>query len=266
MEAYAKKRRTTKRKGRHPDKALSAAFCRTVAGAGRYCDGNGLYLQVDPSGARRWVQRLRIRGKSCALGLGSYRLVSLAEAREQALANRKLARAGGDPLAAKRRAQGMPTFEEAAASVLKQKRGAWRNPKHASDWPTSLQLYAFPSIGDTLVSEVTSADVLQILAPIWHTKAETARRVRQRISSIMKWAVAKQYRTDNPAGDALGEALGRQQAVVQHFQALPHGEVAGAVAAVRASRGVGRYEAGLRVPGADGGAVRRGPPRHLGRD
>ena len=130
----------------------------------------------------------------------------------------------------------MPTFEEAAASVLKQKRGAWRNSKHASDWPTSLQLYVFPSIGDTPVSEVTSADVLQILAPIWHTKPETARRVRQRISSVMKWAVAKQYRTDNPAGDAVGEALGRQQAVVQHFPALPHGEVAGAVAAVRASR------------------------------
>ena len=66
-----------------------------MAEAGRYCDGNGLYLQVDPSGARRWVQRLVIDGKSCALGLGSYALVSLAEAREQTLSNRKLARAGG---------------------------------------------------------------------------------------------------------------------------------------------------------------------------
>ena len=231
-----RKPRATKRKGRHPDKALSAAFCRTVAAAGRYCDGNGLYLHVDPSGARRWVQKLVIRGKSRGLGLGSYALVSLAEARELALANRKLARSGGDPLAAKRRTQDVPTFEEAAAKVLEQNRGAWRNPKHAKDWPTSLRLYAFPRIGKKLVSEVTSADVLEILTPIWHDKPETARRVRQRISAVMKWAVAMQHRADNPAGDALGQALGRQQAVVRHMAALPHGDVASAVAAIRASR------------------------------
>ena len=73
-----------KRRGRHPDKAISAAFCRTVAESGRYADGNGLYLHVDPSGARRWVHRLVIRGRSRGLGLGSYALVSLAEARELA--------------------------------------------------------------------------------------------------------------------------------------------------------------------------------------
>ena len=234
--ALPRKQRGTKRRGRHPDKALSAAFCRNVAESGRYCDGNGLYLHVDPSGARRWVQRLVIRGKPHVLGLGSYTLVSLAEARELALDNRKLARSGGDPLAAKRRGHGMPTFEEAAAKVLEQKRGAWRNPKHANDWPASLRLYAFPQIGDKPVCDVTSADVLQILTPIWHDKPETARRVRQRISAVMKWAVAMQHRPDNPAGDAVGQALGRQQAVVRHMRALPHGEVAAAVAAVRASQ------------------------------
>ena len=102
-EPLPKKRRSTKRRGRHPEKALTAAFCRHVGESGRYADGHGLYLQVDPSGARRWVQRLIIRGKSCVLGLGSFALVSLAEAREQALSNRKLARSGGDPLGARRR-------------------------------------------------------------------------------------------------------------------------------------------------------------------
>ena len=205
-----KKKRITKRRGRHPDKALSAAFCRTVAEAGRYCDGNGLYLHVDLSGARRWVQRLVIRGKPCAIGLGSYALVTLAEAREQALANRKLARSGGDPLAAKRRIQATPTFEEAAAEVLKQKRAAWRNARHAKDWSTSLQLYVLPHIGEKPVSEVTSADLLQIIEPIWHAMPETALRVRQRISAVMEWAVAGQHRADNPAGAALDQALGRQ--------------------------------------------------------
>ena len=170
------------------------------------------------------------------LGLGGYSLVSLAEAREQALANRKLARSGGDPLEAKRRHHDVPTFEQAAAAVLKQKRRGWRNPKHAADWPTSLRTYAFPRIGDKLVSDITSADLLPILAPIWYDKPETARRVRQRIGAVMKWAVAMQHRPDNPAGSALGEALGRQRAVVRHRPALPHGEVASAVAAVRASR------------------------------
>ena len=130
----------------------------------------------------------------------------------------------------------MPTFEEAAAAVLEQKRGGWRNDKHGKDWPTSLRLYAFPQIGDKPVSETTSADLLQVLAPIWHAKPETARRVRQRIGAVMKWAVAMEHRADNPAGEALGEALGRQQDVVRHMPALPHPEVAAAVEAVRASR------------------------------
>ena len=83
---------------------------------------------------------------------------------------------------------------------------------------------------------MTTADVLAILTPIWHDKPETARRVRQRIGAVMKWAVAMGYRPNNPAGDALGQALGRQRAVVQHMRALPHGEVADALATVRTSR------------------------------
>ena len=110
-------RRETKPKGRHPHKALSAAFVRS-APPGRHCDGNGLYLYVQRTGTRSWIQRLVIHGRKRELGLGSVALVSLAEAREQALANRKLARAGGDPLAEKRRSQGIPTFAAAAKRVV----------------------------------------------------------------------------------------------------------------------------------------------------
>ena len=85
MSTLPKKPRATKRRGRHPDKALSADFCRNVGEAGRYADGNGLYLHVDPSGTRRWVQRLVICGRSRGLGLGSHALVSLAQARRKAL-------------------------------------------------------------------------------------------------------------------------------------------------------------------------------------
>ena len=109
--------RRTKRRGRHPEKALSAAFVRS-APPGRHPDGNGLYLFVQPTGTRSWVQRLVIRGRRRELGLRAAALVSLAEAREQALVNRKLARSGGDPMAEKSRSEGVPTFAEAAERVL----------------------------------------------------------------------------------------------------------------------------------------------------
>ncbi len=232
-----KKPRATKRRGRHPEKALTDAFCRNVAEAGRYSDGNGLYLHVDPSGARRWVQRLMVRGRSRALGLGSYRLVSLAEARERALANRKLARAGGDPTVAGRRCSpGVPTFEEAAARVVDVHSGAWRKgSKTAGQWRASFRDYVFPHLGGTSVDRVTSADIMAALQPIWTRKHVTARKVHHRVSTVMRWAIAQGYRDDNPAGDAITAALPRRPVPVQHRRALPHHEVAAAMAAIRAS-------------------------------
>ena len=225
--------RKTKPKGRHPDKALSAAFVRT-APPGRHADGNGLYLFVQPSGTRSWIQRLVIRGRRRELGLGSVALVSLAEAREKALANRKLAREGGDPLAEKRRAQGVPSFVEATARVVEQKQAGWRSRAHGREWILTFERYAFPRIGKMPVSEVTSADVLEILAPIWHTKADTARRLRQRIRAVLEWAVAMEFRIDNPC-DRIDPVLGPQRDVVQHMRALPHREVAAAIQTARAS-------------------------------
>ena len=227
------KPRRTKPRGRHPDKALSAAFIRS-APPGRHADGNGLFLYVKPEGTRSWIQRLVIRGRRRELGLGAVALVSLAEARDVALANRKLARSGGDPLADKRRAEGVPTFAEAARNVVKQKQGGWRGKYHAHNWLRSLERYAFPRIGKRPVSEVNSADVLEILAPIWHSKAETARAVRQRLRTVLEWAVAMEWRSDNPC-DRIGPVLGPQGDIVRHMRALPHGEVAAAVETVRTS-------------------------------
>ena len=219
--------------GRHPQKALSASFLRS-APPGRHADGNGLYLFVQPTGTRSWIQRLVIRGRRRELGLGSLALVPLAEAREKALANRKLAREGGDPLAEKRRTQGIPTFAEAASLVLEQKQAGWRSRDHAREWLSSLRRVAFPRIGKVPVSEVSSADVLEILTPIWHRKAETARRVRLRLRAVLEWAVAMEYRIDNPC-DRIGQVLGVQQHVAQHMRALPHREVGAAIGTVRGS-------------------------------
>ena len=206
------------------------------AGPGRYCDGQGLYLYVQTSGARSWVQRLVIHGRRRDIGLGSAQLVRLADAREKALVNRKMAREGGDPLAEKRRLENMPTFAEAARRVLEQKRAGWRGGRHAQSWWASLERYALPRIGARPISEVTSSEVLDVLTPIWHRKAPTARRVRERIRAVLEWAVAVELRGDNPC-DRIVSVLGPQQATVEHMRALPHQEAAAAVARVRESAG-----------------------------
>ena len=236
MAAPAQSPRKTKPSRPHPRNALSAAFCRSVAQPGRYCDGNGLYLHVEPSGARHWVQRLVIHGKGCALGLGSFALVPLAEARQRALANRRVARSGGDPRPAARRAPGIPTFDEAVATVLAIHGAAWKaGGRNANSWQATLRDYASPRLGRKPVDRVTTADVMAVLLPIWTRKHATAQKVRQRIGTVMKWAIAQGYRADNPAGDALTAALPKRSVPVRHQRALPHGEVSAAVAAVRAS-------------------------------
>ena len=194
-------------------------------------DGNGLYLFVQPTGSRNWVQRIFIRGRRRDLGLGGFPLVSLREACGIAFTNRKVARSGGDPVAEKRRTGPVLTFAEAAERVWKDKNLGWRHRQHARDWMSSLRRHALPDLGKMPVSDISRAEVLDALRRIWHVRPETARRVRQRISAVMDWAIAMQLRTDNPC-DRLGPVLGPQQDQVQHMQALPHREVAGAIRAM----------------------------------
>ena len=216
---------------------LTARLAATATKPGRYGDGNGLYLVVKPSGAKSWVLRTIVRGRRCDIGLGGYPLVSLAEARTAAFENRKLARAGGDPLARKRR-RDIPTFEDAARAVIEIHRPTWRpGGKSAEQWESSLRQYAFPRLGAKYVDTLTTADVMAVLVPIWTEKAETARRVRQRISAIMKWAIAQGYRADNPAGDSIAAALPRVGDTRRHFRAVHHAEVGDVIRAVRGSQG-----------------------------
>ena len=114
------------------------------------------------------------------------------------------------------------------------KPASWRGPRLAQTWLRSLETYAFPRIGGRPGSEVNSANVLEILTPIWHAKAETARAVRQRIRSVLEWAIAMDLRNDNPC-DRVLPVLGPQNDIVKHMQALPHQDVAAAVETVRAS-------------------------------
>ncbi len=221
-------------KKRWPDKALTAALVRTIKEPGKYYDGQGMFLRVEPNLSKRWVQRIAVHGKQREIGLGSASLVTLAEARAQALDNRKLARAGGDPLQAKRDAEAVLTFAEAARVVHEANQPTWRNAKHAAQFLSTLETYVFPHFGATRISDVTTGDVLTALSPLWTEKAETARRVRQRIGTVMKWAMAKGWRKDNPA-DAIDQALPKASRVQEHRKALPYTAVAACLDVVRQS-------------------------------
>jgi integrase len=185
---------------RKPQKALTARFVETIADPGKYFDGHGLFLRVRPNGAKQWVQRITIRGKRSEIGLGSPPAIPLATARKLALEHRGTAMGGGDPLADRRKAAVVLTFDDAVERYLANKLDEFRNDKHRKQWRSTLDTYANPILGPMRVSEVTMQDVLRVLEPIWQTKTETAKRLRGRIENVLSWAAVAGYRTgDNPA-------------------------------------------------------------------
>lgn len=181
---------------------LTAAFVKNIKEAGKYFDGGGLglVLRVEPSGYKRWVQRIRVNGRQRDLGLGAPPVTTLADARERALENKRLVVSGGDPFLERQSRRNKLTFREAADQFFDKKRPEFRSEKHASQWIASVQRYANPKLGRLPVDEITVSDIRRVLEPIWTTKTTTASRLRQRIEAILSWATVAGYRTgDNPA-------------------------------------------------------------------
>ena len=219
---------------------LTAAFVRSVNRPGVYCDQHGLRLRVYESRklksiSKHWVWRGTVNGTRRDVGLGAFPYVSLLDARQQAYEYRKIARAGGDPVALKRKPD-VPTFAEAVETVIAIHREGWKDAsKSEKQWRASLRDYAMKRLGRKRVDQIATADVMAVLIPHWHTKTETMRRVRQRIGAVMKWAVAQGYRDDNPAGDAISAALPKTGTVRKHQRALPFAEVGAALDRVKTS-------------------------------
>ena len=214
---------------------LCATFVRTVNVPGRYGDGYGglgLSLLVTPrkSGglSKTWAQAISPNGTKTSLGLGSWPVVTLAMARDRARAIAE----GRDP---RRRTQQVPTFAKANETVIAIHVENWKSERTEGQWRASMRDYVLPRLAHKRVDAVTTADVMAVLLPIWSTKRVTARRVRQRIGAVMKWAVAQGYRDDNPAGDAISAALPKTAVRQQHMRALPHAEVGAALARVKGS-------------------------------
>lgn len=176
---------------------------------GSYAVGgvSGLYLQI-MGGSRVWVFRYVHMRHRRRMGLGSYPLVSLAEAREAARTALKLRNSGADPIQSRRdereatrlAAAQQLAFDKAADAYIREHESTWRNLKHAQQWRNTLATYVSPKFGSVVVSEIDQADVLRALAPIWKTKTETATRLRGRIEQVLDWATAHGHRTGpNPA-------------------------------------------------------------------
>jgi integrase len=216
---------------------LNARFVET-AKPGKYGDANtrGLQLVVGPTGARKWVLRFMSQGKAREMGLGSFPAVGLADAREKALAARKLAKEGVDPIADRQRDRGVPTFGELADEVVAEQSKGFRNDKHKAQWAMTLTVYAAP-LRSKPVDKIETEGVLAVLKPIWLEKPETASRVRGRIERVLNAAKARGYRTgENPAAwrGHLENLLPKQSNLLRgHHAALPYADVPAFVAKLR---------------------------------
>lgn len=197
-------------------------------GAGRHGDGNGLYLVVDPSGARRWIVRVVVKGQKnkkgaplrTDFGLGGADIVPLNQARERALEYRRMAKQGMNPRFSAR--QDVPTFEEVAQQVHIDRMPTWKNAKHGQQWINTLRDYAFPKIGRMPIDSVDQPEVMMCLAPIWTEKHETAKRLAQRIKTVLDVARSKGFRTGENPVTAIKDAgaLPRVKAKVKHHKAM----------------------------------------------
>jgi integrase len=187
---------------------LTAKKVETTRMPARLADGLGLYLIVEGEFSKNWVFEYQLNGKRRYMGLGSALDVSLADAREKRDAYRKMKAAGVDPLDQKRAARAADdltaakavTFKDAATRYIAANRAGWQNAGHALQWESTLETYAFPTIGHLSVQSVDTALVLQVIQPIWVTLTETATRVRGRIELVLDWAKALNLREgENPA-------------------------------------------------------------------
>lgn len=218
--------------GRHPEKQLTARGVDALRVPGRYMDGQGLMLVVTPSGSRNWIQRLVINGRRRDLGLGGYPLVTLAKARETALENRRVARAGGDPTAGR---LAVPTFKESAAQFFALNASSWA-PKTATLWQRILELHAYPKVGRVRVDAITGGDLLAVLSPLWTDRRSTASRLKGQLSQVLEFAAAQGHEIQpSTDGRALSRVLPKRTAPVEHHPAAHYSEVADIIRKVRES-------------------------------
>lgn len=220
---------------------LTALKIKNLTEPGRYPDGDGLFLELNGKGSGRWLLRVQSKGIRRDFGLGSLKGVSLADARDAAFVMRKKIAQGIDPVEERKQERRIiPTFRDAAKLVHEEHEKAWKNGKHQNQWIATLTTYAFPKIGDVPVDKIEGPAIRDVLAPIWLSKPETARRVRQRIGTVLDWACAKGFRATEAPMRSLSKGLPRQPKKDGHFAAMPYAEVPDFVEKLSERESVGR--------------------------
>jgi integrase len=212
---------------------------------------NGLGLKVMPAGTRAWVLRTVVAGKRREYGLGGYPTVTLASARERARAMLDQLFAGIDPAVTKKQAKSAlaaqrakaVNFKTLAEQYIAQHEAGWKNAKHAAQWTSTLETYAFPTIGNMVAADIDTPSVLRVLQPIWTDKSETASRLRGRIEAVLDFATAKGLREGpNPArwkGNlALTLPAKRKISTVKHHPAVPVKDMPSFFKALRSREGM----------------------------
>lgn len=213
---------------------LTATRIKSIKEPGRYVDGAGLMLNVTSSGSKSWVLRVQHDGRRRDFGLGSERDVTLAEARDEARRLRRMVRKGLDPLAERRKELSRnKTFRMAAEDCHAAYYKSWKNGKHRDQWINTLRSYAFPRIGDLTLDIIDGPMIVDVLAPIWLEKPETARRVKQRIGTVLDFAHARGWREGEAPMRAVAKGLPSQPKKTGRFRAMPYTDVPRFVAKLR---------------------------------
>ena len=225
-----------------------------LAKPGRYSDGDGLLLVVGAKGNGSWIVRVQKNGKRRDIGVGAASKVTLSQARQRAADVSWQVEAGLDPVAQRRKAAGIPTFREAASQVHAEHKKGWRNGKHQAQWIRTLEVYAFPTLGERPVNEIDGPAVREVLAEIWTEKPETARRVRQRIGAVLDWAYSKGHRDSEAPMRSLSKGLARQPKKDGHHAAMPFVDVPIFLSRLREKETWGRLalEAAILTAGRSG--------------
>ncbi len=207
---------------------------------GRHGDGAGLYLLVSPTGAKSWMIRIQQNGKRRDIGLGSVAALSLSEARQRAVDLRKHALNGRDPIAERDRdKRPTPTFKEAVKSTHAALKKGWVE-KNAAAFLTSLETYAYPTLGNLQVDTIEAGHIRDMLEPIWTTKPELARKVRTRLGQVLNFSHSKGWRATEAPGRSITVGLSKQPAG-KNFKAMPYAAVPAFVRSLRsAAATVGR--------------------------
>ena len=228
---------------------LTEAKIRNIRAPGLYADGRGLYLQIRHGGARSWIYRFTLKGRTRDKGIGALADVGLVAARAKAADCRAFLAKGIDPIdhAKEARATGSvaiagpggPTFREAAEKYMDEKLRRLRSGVHRKQWRYTLETFAYPIIGDMPVATVGTPDILSVLRPIWETRCETASRLRGRIERILARAAVEGLRIgNNPAQwrGHLKEALPERSEVspIVHHPAMKFTDVPAFMSELRA--------------------------------